>query len=253
MPEIVCAYCGTKNKTKNNDGICVFCEGYLSVIPPRELNETDEDKQKILRARELLETGNYDDACKLVDSTSNSKDPFVNYVAGIIYKYCSDKHYFDIDYALKGFMEKNAEKREMALKLQGLSRERFYRVVYEVEKSPEPKSEHLIYMEIVSLLKLGKLVDAKAALEKLNKNGKAYAYANMLYQVEANDKLAEKSIRALEKSEPNAIYYLAKYLARNGKLEGAKKALSAFKKAVPYNFISMPLEKRIQEYESNLE
>ncbi len=253
MPDIACVYCGASNSFKEREGVCRFCEGYVANIPPHELNMTNAERQSILQAREMVENGNYEGACKLVDSTSGSKDPFVNYVAGIIYKYCSDFYYFSIDYALKGFMEQNAENRERSLKLEGLSRERFYRVVYEVEKAPEPKSEPLVYLELVSLVKLGRLAEAKAMLEKLDKKGKAYAYANMLCQVEANDKQAEKAIRPLLEKEANASYYLAKYFAKNGKLGKAKQILAKFKKLVPNALIALPLEKRIQEYESNLE
>ncbi len=182
-----------------------------------------------------LAKGDIENAEKTMDQISGkSSSPYLLYVAGVVYKYLSDFLYFGVDYNLKGFMEQNAEKRELSSKYTSKSKEYFYKALSSINQMPEPKGELATFVKALILTKLERYEEAKKAIGELeDKKGELWEYASMVYGVETNSKDAGNLLGIrLAKADINAYYYLAKYFAKNGKAEEAKALLDALPRGI---------------------
>jgi hypothetical protein len=109
-------------------------------------------------------------------------------------------------------------------------------------------------LRFIAYIKLRNLADAKTALKDLLYLGKKDVlseYAQMVLYVELNDKKSEGALEAMLKNGVlTSFYYLAKYLARNKKSDGAKQILEKLIKrnAMP---IALPLLNKISAEESH--
>ena len=99
-----CGFCGSPALlTVKEDGICNFCEAYLSSDMPRNNVPALSDIQK------LIDLGKIEDAKAKTDAlVSGSAAPALLYGAANIYSFLSNFKYCDLDYARKGFMEENS-------------------------------------------------------------------------------------------------------------------------------------------------
>ncbi|MGC8675972.1 MAG: hypothetical protein ACP5T3_00440 [Candidatus Micrarchaeia archaeon] len=223
-----CAYCGAETLLLENQNACNFCE----LIPNNQTNIAAPDSEAIAQmqqAHSLLLSGNTDDAVAAVEEfASKSTNPYLLYVAGRFYLRISDMAYFDVDYALPGFMERNAERREESLRLTAKGKEYLYKAIYAADSVPEPKGDSLLYLKFLSQMLLDRHADAALTMQEFSdKKGGMWNYASMVYETETNSKHALKNLEQSLDREFNALYYLAKYLAKNGSGEEAMKLLKS--------------------------
>jgi len=249
--EATCSYCGYKQEL--NSYFCTFCEigkdvAKTSTIDTTTLAQLTEVHNAII-AEDLEKAEEKLDALGL-----KAANPYLLYVIGVLFKQISDIAYFGVDYTLKGFMPENAETREKSLRMEAKSKEFFYKAIYAAEAVPEPKEGQLLFIEFLSYLHLDYFPEAKNLLDKIpESNKKMKEYAEMAYAAETNSKQAEKAIEAmLKENEPNAFYYLAKYLAKNQKANEAERVLKEIEKVAKLP-IAYRLKKNIEFAKVNYE
>ena len=251
----VCSYCGRSTLAYGNTYFCNFCELYNGELPVgSELSINPELLSNMQSASQLLAQKQFSEAEKSIDQfASAAVNPMVLYVAAVLYRYLSDAFYFNVNYNLNGFMELNSENREKSLQLTAKSKEYFFKAIHAIDSSPEPKSDLLLFVRFMSLVKLGRLVEAKKALSDLSsKQAQLYGYASMVYSVESNSRQALALVnKQLASGNVNAIYYLSKYLAANGKSDEAQQVLEQAKKSGIEFYMAFPLVKQIEQSQEN--
>lgn len=223
--KLECSVCGTEALTPSTtDTICQFCESYV----PNETTASGDSKEALLRITDLLAEKRWDDASELFPKYAGKMaDPLVTYGAGIFYWYYSDKLYYDKNYALKGYMEKNAENVSKALYATVEAKRYLYksmRAINDLTARVAP-NEMLLFTKFSIDMRLRRPYMAAKTLVVLNSIGKndlVRDYANMAYAVVRGTKDAERLLdRLLARGELNAFYYLSKHLVKTKRLKEA--------------------------------
>ncbi len=218
-----------------------------------ELSINQQVANAISNAKSMLDSGRVDEAeSEIENACKATKNPYSLYVLGMLYKYLSDFSYFSVDYTLKGFMPENAENKEKSLALEAKKKECFYKALQAIEMAPEPKSGLLVFLKFLILSKLERFAEASQVLSALSQKDKdLYDYASMVFAVETNSKQAKAALeKQLLSGNRNAVYYSAKYLAKNGKSDDAKELINSAKKIGISLRLSFPIEKQIEQSEA---
>lgn len=228
-----CPHCGTKTlSASGRSAFCNFCEQYIEILAA----EAQGDKRAeaaFAAVQAPMSAGKWDDALKNADQLlKNNSDPRQLYLLALFYLRLSSIKYHKTDYALRGFMEANADNIRSSLDLTMKWKECFFKAIKivgdELGKNLQIDAE-LVFIKFMSEIKLQRLVDSfktLRALQTLDKKGNLMSYALIVYNVEARTKEEEESLaKMLAKNEVNAFYYLAKHLAKQKRLEEANKIL----------------------------
>lgn len=241
-----CNYCGMPI-AYSNDPFCQFCELYNKQPPEMaESKVSEEINALITKAANLINSNSLEEAEKAIDLLAQkSSNPVTLYVAGIYYAYLSDKFYFATDYTQKGFMEGNAENKEKSLLITSKSKECLYKAVAITDSLPDPKPQMALFAKFLALMALGRMNLAREALKAIT-DGTLLAYATAAFAAKSNAKNADKQIEQLLNRNINAYYYLASYLAKNGKPDLAKEILDTLSAKGIGIRQAYALQKRIQ-------
>ncbi|MDE1822785.1 MAG: hypothetical protein KGI00_00225 [Candidatus Micrarchaeota archaeon] len=216
------------------DAICGFCEAYVGMVKSDARALHPEMDMILSSIHFLAKEGEWDDAIALAEQVKVGDEPYLLYGFGILYKAFSDAVYWHVDYNSKGFMEGNAAnrnnepnmKKNNSMHLLEKSKEMLYRSIKLMESKKD--DAEILYIDFLANMKLGRRVDAKSALDRLNTvgNDKVKIYANAKYSVEYNTEDARAHLEALAKgASPNSAYYLAVDLARRKRFGESKKML----------------------------
>ena len=227
--ELRCTHCSAETRSPNGKkGICNFCEQTVGAEAPglRVRGGFEEEFQRMhAESAKGLGRDDFTGLEKLLETNSN---PEAFYVSALFYLFSSDLAYRSRNYALPGFMEENYANIQGSMDLTSKCKECFYAAAAGSAPSGAQSGEAL-YIKFLSEVKLNRLADASTTLGRLAAtNGKdpLLDYASMAYGVRARTKDAEARLaKALKTEEPNAFYYLAEHLARNGRLAAASEVL----------------------------
>lgn len=236
LSDMVCRYCWSKTKSATGvDAICNFCEQYVSTSSSLRNAAAEPIFFKLQEAMKSdpasADLGALDGLLKV------NSDPRVFYVSGIFHKRISDSLYRSRDYNIPGFMEANSEKIGSSLAHAAKSKEMFYKAIAAAgdrEIATGDDAEELLFIKFMSRIGLGRIADASKVLSQLRviaKRKKVLDYAEMVLSVESGAADADAKLDALlSGDEVNALYYLAKHLARGKKLGEALSVLDALGK-----------------------
>ena len=158
-----CRSCGSVPIQIGNSAssICNFCEAQVSTT-----------KDDVKRANGALEAGlsaihsaicegRWKDALRLSDGLTADDDPHFLYGIGNLYMALSDTVYRDVDYTLRGFMEKNSQNRSdeysinkyNAMQLASKARESLFRFL-KVSGANSQANTDLDYLEMVAEIRV---------------------------------------------------------------------------------------------------
>jgi len=223
-----CTHCGaTTFSFSGRPSFCNFCEQYV------EANAATEAQTPFASVRSSIDSNDTDSALKSAEQLmKGNKDPEQLYLLGVFYLNLSTAMFQNRNYNLKGFMEANASNIRSSLDLTMRWKECFFKVIRIVDSELQANMQidpALVLLKFMCEIRLKRLVDASIALKELqtlDKRGFLSEYALLVYSVEKGAKEAETSLqKALGAKEVNAFYYLAKYLAKNNKLNEAEQVL----------------------------
>jgi hypothetical protein len=232
LSEMVCRRCWAHSKSASGiDAFCNFCEQYIGTSGYGSLHNP-EAEAVFLRlqgaANRGLKPGDFAALDALLKSNS---DPRVLYVAGVFYALLSDSLYRSRDYRIPGFMEENSSNIRASLDCSARSKALFYGAIALAGREPFPSDDsvELLFMEFLCWIRLKRIADASRALmqlHKLLKGGRTLDYADMVFSVESGAADADVRLgRLLSINEPNALYYLAKRLAKGKRIGEAQAVL----------------------------
>ncbi|MEM3781690.1 MAG: hypothetical protein QXT43_01870 [Candidatus Micrarchaeaceae archaeon] len=253
LNKTTCAYCGAETFARSEQSACNFCE----LIPSGNTADSvllpdSETALKMQEIQALIKSSNIDGAAEKIEQLSKtSTNPYVLYVAGRLYSRMSDIAYHSVDYNLKGLMEANAEMREKGLLLESKAREYFYKAIFSIESMSEAKGSAIKYVKFMCLVRLGRYAEAGKELGEMP-NGAVSAYAKMVHETLTNSKYALKSIYACMPNELNAVYYLARHLASNGKSKEAEALLESAKQIAEL-YMAFDLAEKIKQLKDESE
>jgi len=220
-----CPFCGGQTAYKGKESFCTICESYLGPKtdgPSHSGSLTSVNADVLNGATDKLD-GFLKANPKLLS------EPGMLYGVGTLYAIASSYKYHDLYYAREGFMEQNSSNVYASLSMVSRSKEFFYRTLDSLEKlqGVDPVS---LYLEFITNMRLNRILDARAALNKMalmNKESAVLLYANMVYAVGTRSKSAMDHIETLAgNGEPNSFYYFARHQAQARKLEDAEAMLS---------------------------
>ena len=219
-----CGFCGSPALlAAKEDGICNFCEAYISNETPTKY------KPALSEIQRLIDLGKIEDAKAKTDAmVSGNMDPALLYGAACIYSFISDFKYYDLDYARKGFMEENSANIYYSLDMTAKSKEMYYKAISAINNAEGAKnSAQWLYLLSISNLSLRRYAEAFNYIIAMKEEpSPAREYLRMVYSVQTKKKDAYQMATSLvSKGNLNAAYYLAKYYANNGKLKEARSIL----------------------------
>jgi tetratricopeptide (TPR) repeat protein len=227
-----CPHCGSQTHSTGKNSFCNFCEQYIDIVAGE--NQGDRNSQVAFASVQVpMQAGRYNEAIKNAEILiKNNSDPRQLYLLAQFYLSTSGVKYRNRDYSLPGFMEANAQNIGSALDLTMKWKECYFKTVKiignELKNNIQVDSD-LIFIKFMSEIRLQQLIDAANTLrmlQSMDKRGMLAEYALLVYSVEKNAKQAEASLgKALANEDANAFYYLAKYIARQKKLDDAEKIL----------------------------
>ncbi|MEM0074518.1 MAG: hypothetical protein QW091_00435 [Candidatus Micrarchaeaceae archaeon] len=254
LMKTTCTYCGAETFARSEHSACNFCELMPSDdTADKILLPSSETISKMQEIHALIKSGDIDSAAAKTEQMANiSTNPYVLYIAGRLYLRMSDIAYHGVNYNLKGFMEANAETREKGLRLEAKAREYFYKAIFAIDTMHDVKSNTLLYVKFIALMRLGRYADAEKVLHALSENTSASRYSAMVYETFTNSKNAIERIKANIPKELNAFYYLAKYLAKNGKSNDAQTLLEKVMKIAELD-MAFDLTEKIKQLKSETE
>lgn len=230
--DLSCGTCAFTTKSPNgSDAFCNFCESYTSaILPPKIPLEARPVLEKI---HSLMGDNRLDEAASALEILlKDSKNPTLFYVAANFYLNFSDITYYSRNYNIMGFMEENAISIRKSLDLTAKWKECLYKSIRLVKGQAAEIStagESLLFIKFMSEIRLSRFVDSGRTLKSLAQYGLGdltVTYANMVYGVEAGKDPSQYFNAFLSRQEPNAYYYLAKYLAKSKRLDEAESVLS---------------------------
>ncbi len=213
-----CPYCGAVTiGALPNETICNVCEAYLSGQPAPD---SAPPALSALNAKALQGDAAGLDAFALDLQKQGSVQTLSLYGPGVLYAMASGFAYRDLDYARPGFMEENAANVAVSMKLISKSKECFYKTLGTINATNDASGDaQLMYFAFMSNIFLNRPLRARSCLDNLNstkKGGLAQGYCNMVYAVVARTgEVMQHTRPLLNTGEPNAFYYLARYLAQN--------------------------------------
>ncbi|MDE1873557.1 MAG: hypothetical protein KGI04_00340 [Candidatus Micrarchaeota archaeon] len=223
-----CPHCNSSTlSASGHASFCNFCEQYAG-------EGAAAAQTPFAAVRSSIDANDLDSALKGADQMmKGNKDPEQLYLLGVFYLNLSVIRFQGKDYNLMGFMEPNADSIRASLDLTMRWKECFFKVIKIVGDELAANLQvdpSLVFARFMSEIRLGRIVDASVTLgtlRNLDKQGTLSAYALLVYSVEKDTKQAEASLaKSLAASEINSYYYLAKYLAKHGKLSEAEPLLS---------------------------
>ncbi len=224
-----CPHCGAS--TYSSSGRLTFCNFCEQPVNLSQGGQTAESQFAPIMAQ--VESGDWAAALKSAEQLAKgNNDPMMLYLLGVLYRNASTAKFQSKDYNLMGFMEQNAGNIRESLDLTMKWKEYFFKAIKVIGTELQGNMQvdpELVFVKFMSEIRLQKLVDAASTLRSiqiLDKNGAVSEYALLVYSAEKNTKQADASLgKALENGEINAYYYLAKYLAKHGKLAEAEAIL----------------------------
>ena len=211
------------------ESICSFCESYVNTGDINIVHSNREIENNLLKMKENAVEGRWKDGTAYADALAATNDIHFMFGAANFYKFYSDSVYGDVNYNLPGFMYSNAEKRSdepkknkyNAMALISKSKGYLFKSIKLINDTPNP-SESLLLISFMSNIKLKRYVHAKKVLDSLNAPSIgeiSKSYANMVFNVETNTKIAEKFISSsISLGIQNSFYYLSRHLAKKGHL-----------------------------------
>lgn len=228
-----CPYCGTSTlSASGRPSFCNFCEQFAGVQAGAS------SPFEAIKAQ--LDANSTEAALKSADQLmKGNMDPEQLYLLGVFYLNLSTIEFQSKDYNQMGFMEPNADNIRASLDLTMKWKECFFKVIRIVGGELQGNIQvdpTMVLMKFMSEIRLQRYVDAATTLrtlQSLDKRGTYSEYALLVYSVEKDTKQAQASLlAALGSGEMNAYYYLAKYLAKQGKLKEAESLLSTLSTSV---------------------
>lgn len=231
--DLTCPHCGATTKSAGgNDAFCNFCEQHI-VVPESEIEKEKGAEIAFMEIHSAVAGNDWQGAVQKAEQLlKGSSDPRIFYLSALLYESFSNLKFHTKDYNRLGFMEENAVNIRESLDLTFKWKEYFFktiRLVNDEIKKNSGAEESLVFIKFMSEIKLKKFVDAARTLKALGGAGvedRANDYAKMVYNVEADTKEAEASLRKqLARNEVNAFYYLAKHLAKQKRLDEANALL----------------------------
>ncbi len=231
--ELTCPHCGMPTRSlKGKDAFCNFCEQYINISEAEIVKETGVELP-FSEVSNAISAGMFEEAEKKLAALRKGKaDPLLMYMSGLSYLCFSDAKYHETNYRLRGFMEQNSANIRKGLDLASTSKECFYKAIkvirYGIERDVTVEGS-MLFIKFMSEIRLKRFVDAERTLALLHGSGvkgELSAYADMVYNVEAQRPIAEQVLQImLPKGEINSFYYLAKHLAQKGRLEESRSVM----------------------------
>ena len=219
--EHACPYCYTDYLSERGNGsVCPFCESYIPSENPAAIDPAA--AAELAGIKESMRKGAFLEAAENADSLSTNADPQVLYALSSFFNALSDITYWDVDYTLKAFMEKNADNRNdepannkySAMHLYSKRRECLHKSIEALNISKQANVQQT-FIKFMAEAKLGRYAHAAICLEQLRKPaGLPLAYANMVLSIGTKSRSAVKdTATVLQLKETCGLFYAAKHFA----------------------------------------
>ncbi len=233
-----CPHCGTNTYSAGRKiSFCNFCELPVDFSNP-DAQYSQASQTLFAPLLEQANEGNLDAAIKGAEQlVKGNKDSQLLYLLGVLYRNISTARFQGKDYNQMGFMEPNAKNIRSSLDLTMRWKECFFKAIKVVDGEMQTSVQidpELVFTRFMCEIRLQDYVNAATTLrsvQTLDKKTAMAEYALLVYSAEKNTKQAEPSLlKALESGELNAYYYLARYLAKRGKLREAEMVLRSLER-----------------------
>ncbi len=230
MHTFACEYCGNEFNSYNSQAsACPFC-GIYSEKSSAEFSEDEAFNSAKALNSAIIQGSEYDLEKSASKILSLKNIPQQIYSLAILYKRSSELEHSTKNYDIPGFMEENSEHEEKAIDLFSKAKGLLYDAIFACNRAlATAANAEIYYVKFLAEIELENMHDAKGTLELLAKTSprkEMLDYASMLYAIKMNQKDTIEHINSvIGNGDITGFYYLAKYLAANGKLEESKHIL----------------------------